>query len=171
MKKSIGDKVIFDASAKTLQFFIEEFNFKYLYAVINKTRNIVIYSPVGTNGITALNGDTITLSHDTTSYADDDILLVLYENNDDITLMYTLLQSFLTSIGWMGNARSATDQMRVNVEAMPTTTITGTLTTVTTVTTVTGITQMGGQNIDTTIAMNLQNLMFANCITNNILIS
>ncbi len=169
MKQLVATKVIFDASAKTLKFSgIDNFNIRYLYGVINQTRNTEIYSIAdATLGFTSLSGDQITLTFDTTGHADDDILLVIYEVNDNFATLFSLYNS----LAWMGNARSATDQMRVNVEAMPTTTITGTLTTVTTVTTVTGITQMGGQNIDTTIAMNLQNLMFANCITNNILIS
>ena len=170
MKKLIANEIVFDASAKTLDFKnIENFNIKYLYAVINQTSGEIIYSAAdNTQNFTAINGTIVTLAYDTTGQNDDDVLLVLYENNDDTALMYTLLNSFLSSMGWMGNARSANDQMRVNVEAMPTTTVAGSLTAVTTVT---NLTNMGGQAIDTTIGMNLQNLMFAQCITNNILIS
>jgi hypothetical protein len=82
MKRAVTTPYIFDASQRKLTLSsIFQFDVKKLYAVINITRNQIIYV-VGnpTYGLTSLSGSELTLVFDTTSHADTDELMVLYDD-------------------------------------------------------------------------------------------
>ena len=75
----------FKASTKTLDFsLMQGFNIDRLYAVINVTRNQPIYIPGAPGlGATAIAGEKITLSYDTTAHDDADELNVYYSATDN----------------------------------------------------------------------------------------
>ena len=81
MKKLINFTPQFNPTNKTLDFGAwSNFDINKLYAVINVTRNQILYAPGAPNlGISSISGSVITLSYDTSSYSSSDILNVYYE--------------------------------------------------------------------------------------------
>jgi hypothetical protein len=82
MKRLLTSSYAFDASTKQVTFTgIDNFDIKKLYAVLNITRNQIIYA-IGDPefGLSAISGNTITLVFDTTSQADTDTLGVIYDD-------------------------------------------------------------------------------------------
>lgn len=81
MKIALNFNPTFNPTSKTLDFSgLSGFNIKNLFAVINITRNQIIYaagqSSLGTSNIA---GSIITLVFDTTSHNSGDVLMVLYD--------------------------------------------------------------------------------------------
>jgi hypothetical protein len=61
---------------------IRNFNIRKLVAVLNITRNAIIYAPgLANTGLQSLSGSTITLQADTTGHAGADQLMILYEDS------------------------------------------------------------------------------------------
>ena len=82
MKDTLLTAVPFNAAAKTLDFSgVAGFDIRNLWAVINLTRDSIIYA-IGTTGkgYSLLAGTTVTLDFDTTTYADTDTLFVIYSS-------------------------------------------------------------------------------------------
>ena len=81
MKQLINFIPQFNPTNKTLDFSAwPNFEINKLYAVINVTRNQILYAPGAPNlGISSVSGSLITLSFDTSSYSSSDILNVYYD--------------------------------------------------------------------------------------------
>lgn len=82
MKRLVTDLVVFDAVNRTLNFSsIPGFHIRKLYAVINITRNQIIYA-LGTSqyGISAQSGNLITLAFDTSTYNNSDQIAIVYDD-------------------------------------------------------------------------------------------
>lgn len=81
MKQLLGFKPQFNPTNKTLDFSAwSNFSINKLYAVINVTRNQIIYAPGAPNlGTSSIVGSIITLSFDTSSHSSSDILNVYYD--------------------------------------------------------------------------------------------
>ena len=81
MKQLLNFTPQFNPTNKTLDFSaLSNFDINKLYAVINVTRNQIIYAPGAPNlGLSSLSGSIITLSYDTSSYSSSDILNVYYD--------------------------------------------------------------------------------------------
>lgn len=124
---------------------IASFDIKYLVAVINQTRGVVIYSTGDTaTRYTNLAGTTLTLNVDTSTHNSGDVLQVIYEvtepmpvSDDTVgNLLMRILQILMAPLGYdksLGRQRGT-----VVVETLPT------LAAVTTVTTVTSVSNIGG---------------------------
>lgn len=84
MRTILADNPIFVASSKTLDFSaITGFNIKNLLAINNLTRKILIYA-ISTNGYAGSWNElnkTLTLDYDTTTFANDDLLVCYYDIN------------------------------------------------------------------------------------------
>jgi hypothetical protein len=77
------DKYIFDASAKTVRFLeYDNIELERVLLITNVTDNIIIYNfaDAAKGGSVATN--VLTLEYDTTSMADDDDLLIFYQEKD-----------------------------------------------------------------------------------------
>lgn len=76
----------FNPSAKTLDFTgFSAFEIKKLFAVINVTRNQMIYATGQASlGLASIAGAVITLAFDTTSHSAGDVLQVIYDDEDFI---------------------------------------------------------------------------------------
>jgi hypothetical protein len=114
MKRLITTPYIFDASAKTLNLSsIDNFDIKKLYAVLNITRNQIIYA-IGTSdyGLQSLSGSTLTLVYDTTTYADTDDLGIIYDDQitgipaDDIDNVATATRALPQKVDRIGFSRA-----------------------------------------------------------------
>ena len=84
MRTILADNPIFVASSKTLDFSaITGFNIKNLLAINNLTRKVLIYA-ISTNGYAGSWNElnkTLTLDYDTTTFANDDLLVCYYDIN------------------------------------------------------------------------------------------
>jgi hypothetical protein len=82
MKRLLTSSYAFDASTKQVTFTgINNFDIKKLYAVLNITRNQIIYA-IGDPefGLSAISENTVTLLFDTTSQDDTDTLGIIYDD-------------------------------------------------------------------------------------------
>jgi hypothetical protein len=87
MKTNLTGTVTFNPAAKTLSFAaIPDFNIAGLMAVINVTRNVIIYA-VGNaaTGFSSYTGGVLTLLYDTASHQSNDTLHFVYERPDSDT--------------------------------------------------------------------------------------
>lgn len=87
MKKYLSVPVVFtpgNAGVGTVKTNINNFDIRKLIAIINQTREQLIYG-IGTSGFgfSAVNGDTITLDFDTSTHSSTDVLLVIYDSTND----------------------------------------------------------------------------------------
>lgn len=82
MKRAISIPYVFDASLRKLNLAaILQFDIKKLYAVINITRNQIIYIVGSADyGLASIAGSELTLVFDTTAQADTDQLMILYDD-------------------------------------------------------------------------------------------
>jgi hypothetical protein len=87
MKNYITPNYVFTpgiSGVGTIDTNIINFNSKLLVAIINITREVIIYSPaISGKGYTNITGDTITLEFDTSSQNSLDILQIIYESTSD----------------------------------------------------------------------------------------
>lgn len=112
MKQLINFDPLFDPAAKTLDFsLLVGFQKDMLYGVINVTRSQILYAP-GTSAYGGTwNGSILTLTFDTSNYAQTDELNVYYETAPDtiynnspvehggfIDAQYVLLQQILIEL-------------------------------------------------------------------------
>ena len=83
MKQLILFTPQFNPTNKTLDFSAwPNFDINKLYAVINVTRNQILYAPGAPNlGLSSISGSVLTLSFDTTSYSTTDTLNVYYDTS------------------------------------------------------------------------------------------
>ena len=73
---------------------ITEFNIKYLVAIINQTRGIIIYSTANASlRFTNVTGTTVTLFADTTGQSSGDVLQVIYEDQTGAPIADTASQT------------------------------------------------------------------------------
>jgi hypothetical protein len=113
MKTSVTNNVAFNASTKTLSFAISNFDVRKLYAVINQTRGVLIYSTASTTlGFTSLSDNVMVLQLDTTSMSNTDVLQVLYEVDETNELLFAIQES-LARLAWLGSARLPTGAVNV----------------------------------------------------------
>lgn len=87
MKNLITPSYTFTPGASgvgTIDTNIVNFDIKLLYAIINVTRETIIYTPaISGRGYTNITGDTITLEFDTTGHNSGDILQFIYDSTAD----------------------------------------------------------------------------------------
>lgn len=87
MKNLITPSYTFTPGASgvgTIDTNIVNFDIKLLYAIINVTREAIIYTPaISGRGLTNLSGDIITLEFDTTGHNAGDILQFIYDSTAD----------------------------------------------------------------------------------------
>lgn len=77
---------------------ISDFNIKYLLAIINQTRGILIYSTANASlRFTNVTGTTVTLFADTTGQSSGDVLQVVYEDQTGAPISDTPIQSLAAS--------------------------------------------------------------------------
>jgi hypothetical protein len=128
MKRLITTPYIFDASAKTLNLSsIDNFDIKKLYAVLNITRNQIIYA-IGTSdfGLQSLSGSMLTLVHDTTTYADTDDLGIIYDDQiteipaDDIDSVATATRALPQKVDRIGFSKAISNGVDTQFFATPT---------------------------------------------------
>lgn len=168
MKNLITPNYVFTPGASgvgTLKTNIVNFDIKLLLAVVNITRETIIYSSaLSGRGYTAISGDTITLEFNTTGFSSSDILQIFYDStvdypsvvsapriNDLIALMERLVKTSETL-----QVVDSAQRQRITVDAaLPTGTNTigavniasaQTLATVTTVSTVTNMASNAGMD-------------------------
>jgi hypothetical protein len=147
---------------------IVNFDIKLLYAIINVTRETIIYTPaISGRGYTSITGDTITLEFATTGMSSGDILQFIYDSTADYPSFVNtgqaqpltnaqLAESELTEAlrqvqtqvevlkNSIGQTRvDASGRLRVLLDSISTSL---TLAAITTVSTVTNQTQIGGTN-------------------------
>jgi hypothetical protein len=138
---------------------IQKFDIKRLVAIININSNVIIYNVANPlTGFTAVNNTIITLDYNTSAMSSNDLLQVIYDNDDAITnneliqaiqAMRMGIQSLNRTIGLAQvnpvNGNLFVDGSRVTQP------VSGSLSTVSTVTTVTNMAQLGGQNANSAI--------------------
>lgn len=135
----------FSASAKTVTITgLPELKIGNILNITNLTRNVIVYNPfVSGKGFTSFDDttDVLTLVFDTTTHADDDVLLIAYNDSDqeqvNLTELALSIRQLLLSTAqpmWADGAG-----IRIN----PTQIIAG-VTTVTTVGTVSNIANLSG---------------------------
>ena len=102
---------------------IASFDIKYLLAIINQTRGVVIYSTGDTaSRYTALAGTTLTLNVDTSTHSSGDVLQVVYEVVSANPLTDAQLRA--SDVPVSGTFFQATQP--VSIASMPSTPVTGT---------------------------------------------
>ena len=148
MAKTILDSnlVAFNAASKQVTFNNNGFKVGRLLAIINLTREVIIYAVGSASlGFSTLNNNTITLDFDTTTHSNADLLQCIYDDDAiDIAIENTdaNLQGLLAKLSLMANGNS---QMRVVIDAISANLTLSTITTVTTVTSLINQSQIGGQ--------------------------
>jgi hypothetical protein len=133
---------------------IENFNIKRLVAIININSNVIIYNVASsTAGFTAVNNTTITLDYDTSAMSSNDLLQVIYDNDDAITnneliqavqAMRMGIQSLNRTIG-LAQTNATNGALYVD-GSRATQPVSGSLSSVSQVSLVTNTQQVGGQN-------------------------
>jgi hypothetical protein len=177
MKNLITPSYTFTPGASgvgTIDTNIVNFDIKLLYAIINVTRETIIYTPaISGRGYTNLSGDIITLEFATTGMSSGDILQFIYDSTADYPSFVNtgqsqpltnaqLAESELTEAlrqvqtqvevlkNSIGQTRvDASGRLRVLLDSISASLTLATITTVgtvTTVSTVTNQTQIGGTN-------------------------
>jgi len=110
----INANYIFDASARTIDLSsIENFSIKKLYAILNISKNQIIYA-IGTSiyGITSISGDVLTLIYDTTTQSDTDELGIIYDDQiseipaDDIDSVATAVRALPQHVSRIGFSKA-----------------------------------------------------------------
>lgn len=169
MKNLITPSYTFTPGASgvgTIDTNIVGFDVKLLYAIINITREVIIYAPsLSGRGYTSLTGSTITLEVDTSTHNSADVLQFVYDSTanypaivdvtgeltEAIQAMRMAMVTLTRTIG-MAQVDPLTGRLRVAVETAPTTTVTGTVAaTQSGVWNVTNQSQLGGQNANSVI--------------------
>lgn len=92
MKQVLTFSPTFTPASKTLDFSAySTFSLKRLYAVVNETRNQIIYCPTlgSAYGYSSFTSGVLTLSFDTSSHSSGDVLSVIYDKNPSIDLLGT----------------------------------------------------------------------------------
>lgn len=85
MKQLLSFEPLFDPTAKTLDFrLLPGFQADLLYGVINVTRNQILYAPGSTTYGGTFVGPVLTLTFDTSNYAQTDQLNVYYESSPTV---------------------------------------------------------------------------------------
>lgn len=158
MKKYLTPYYTFTPGASgvgTIDTNITNFDIKLLTAIINVTKESIIYSPVlSGRGYTSISGGIITLEFDTSTQSSSDIIQILYQStqdypvdvsaqrSDDLLAQIQRLTKIAESLQVVDSAqrqRVALDTIAAGVTLPTVTTVTG-VTTVTTVTTVSTVT-------------------------------
>lgn len=143
---------------------IVNFDIKLLVAIVNITRETIIYAPSLTGrGYTAINGETITLEFNTTGQSSADVLQFIYESTpnypahvntgevlDALRQVQGELEILKNSIGQVrvdsaGRLRILLDSITTSLTLATITTV-GTVNAITTLTTLTNQAQIGGAN-------------------------
>lgn len=127
MKRLITSTYTFDASARTVNFSVVNFDIKKLYAIMNITRNQVIYA-LGTPafGVSAIAGSTITLVFDTTAHDDADVLGIIYDDQvteipaDDTDSIATAVRALPQHVSRIGFAKAIASGVDTEFFATPT---------------------------------------------------
>lgn len=168
MKKYLNLPYIFTPGASgvgTIKTNIVNFDIKLLVAIINATRETIIYSPgLSGKGFTAISGDTITLEFNTSTYSSSDVLQILYQATEEYPVdvaskrsdvLLAQLERLVKVVESLQTVDSAQRQRIVVDAALPAGANTigavniasaQTLATVTTVTTLTNATQIAGMD-------------------------
>lgn len=174
MKNLITPSYVFTPGASgvgTIDTNIVNFDIKLLYAIINVTRETIIYTPaISGRGYTSIAGDIITLEFNTTSQNAGDILQFYYDSTADYPAFVTTGQSqpltnaqlaaseateALRQIQYevevlknsIGQTRvDSSGRLRILLDSISASLTLATITTVTTVSTLTNQTQIGGFN-------------------------
>lgn len=164
MKNLITPSYIFTPGVSgvgTIQTNIANFDIKLLLAIINVTRETIIYSSaLSGKGYTAISDSTITLEFDTSTYSSTDILQTFYDSTPDypgvvvaprINNLAALLQRLvkisetLQVVDQQQRQRIAIDSIASGV-TLPTVTTVTTVSTVSTVSAVTNVASNAGMD-------------------------
>lgn len=113
MKRLITEPYTFNAATRTVTLSIANFDLKKLYAIINLTRNQIIYA-MGTApfGLASISGNALTLVFDTTSHDNGDLLGVMYDDQvteipaDDADNVATAVRALPQRIDRIGFAKA-----------------------------------------------------------------
>jgi hypothetical protein len=128
MKQLIETEYIFDASLKTVDLSsIRNFDVKKLYAILNITRNQIIYA-IGTTayGLASISGNVLTLVYDTTYQDDTDLLGIIYDDQvteipaDDTDSTATAVRALPQHVSRIGFAKAITGGVDPDFFATPT---------------------------------------------------
>jgi hypothetical protein len=143
--------------------------------ITNLTRNVIIYNPfVSGKGFTSVDKTTevLTMVYDTTSHADDDVLLIAYNDSDQeqvsLTELALSIRQLFFAIAqpmWADGAGLRLNPTQIIAGVTTVTTVTtvstvSTVTTVTTVGTVSNITNLAGVPIQYTLNERLMEQSF-----------
>lgn len=184
MKNLITPSYIFTPGASgvgTLDTNITNFDIRLLIAVVNITREEIIYAPaLSGRGYTNINGDTITLEYNTTGQASTDILHFFYDSTpdypsivnsprpNDLLAMMQRLVKVMESLQVVDSAQ----RQRISIDTiaagttLPTVTTVGTVSsitagTITTVGSVTNVAAMAGMDREQYINISRQTAALA----------
>jgi hypothetical protein len=112
MKNLITPSYIFTPGGSgvgTIDTNIANFDIKLLYAIINITREVIIYAPsLSGRGYTSLTGDTITLEVDTSTHSSSDVLQFVYNST----------ASYPSIVDVTGELTEAIEAMRMAIQAL-----------------------------------------------------
>lgn len=142
MKKLISNYT-FNPSAKTITFSdYDSIDLESLLLITNVTDNIIIYNFADPNLGGGVNGNTVTLTYDTTTMSSTDALQIYYDDNSDTQMTEELFHLFNRFLRLMqSNATvDAQDRQIVRVGAIDG----GTIATVQTVSNITSLNAFGG---------------------------
>lgn len=142
MKKVVITKPIFTPSTSTIVTNIENFDIRKLYAIINQTLGVLLYA-TGTpgKGFIETSGSTIVLEFDTTSMNNDDVLQILYDDDEDTQLLQNIYEG-IDLLGFLAGVRGPAANLRTTITDGVVTSV-GTVSTVTTVSTVSNLAAIG----------------------------
>jgi hypothetical protein len=184
MKTLISPPYIFTPGASgvgTIQTNIKDFNIKSLLAIINVTRETIIYSGALVNkGYTNLSETTITLEFDTSIHSSTDILQIFYDSTVDYPAIVNspttdnLLATLQMLIGICETLQvvDSAQRQRIAIDAIATGLTLATVTTVGTVNTVSSVTNVAAQSsmagMDREMYINIAEQTYAQCIRQNL---
>jgi|688.fasta_scaffold20158_4 hypothetical protein len=148
---------------------IAGFDIKRLVAIINQTKGQTIYATgVASLRYSAVSGNLITLFFDTASHSADDVLQVIYNDENPLAIaidsVSIWLKSIMRAVQYPNYLDRALNALRVNIVNSLTIGTLPTLANVTTVagvTTVTNQTNIGSYNADVQVRANVRQAWYA----------
>lgn len=115
MKKSVITTTTFDPATRVIDTGIQDFNIKKLYAIINQSSETIIFATgMQGKGFASITGSSITLEYDTTSMNSNDVLQIIYDDNEDTELLQNIFEA-VDMLTFLQTLRTTVNTLRVSV--------------------------------------------------------
>lgn len=115
MKKSVITTTTFNPATRVINTGVQDFNIKKLYAIINQTAEAIIFATgMQGKGFTSITGSSITLEYDTTSMNANDVLQIIYDDNEDTDLLQNIFEA-VDMLTFLQTLRTTSNTLRVSV--------------------------------------------------------